>query len=443
VYQLDDLEQKVKQGQFQTYTYSYPHKSAYRDFSQPLDLTELWHRERRQQLMLYTHIPFCEMKCGFCNLFSIVDHPHQFESTYLDALERQFQAYQHVLGDYRFTRAAIGGGTPTILSEKGTLKLLSIIEGFLGTDFSSVPCSVETSPKTATPAKLGFLKEAGVSRVSMGVQSIFEGENAALMRAQTFPELQTAICNLKEAQFNCLNLDLIYGIPGQTISSWEDSLRYIVDCEPQEIYIYPLYQRPQTGLWRRTSSGDNNLTEYYDFAVEFLLLHGYSQQSTRLFRKNTFSTDGMPPYRCQDDGMVGVGCGARSYTEACHYSHHYSANRGQVKNIIEDYCQLSVAEFSVASYGFLLTEEDRRRRFIIQSLLQNEGLNLNEYEATFGHRLLDHFSGLSQLIDLNLALANNGTIRLTPLGFKFGDIIGPWLMSDTVKSSVHEYIARV
>ena len=98
-------------GRYQAYSYSYPHKTAYREFAQPLDLKSVWEKEKRDALFLYLHIPFCEMRCGFCNLFTTSNPETSFEGLYLNALERQAQRVRGALGDSKFARMAPGGGT--------------------------------------------------------------------------------------------------------------------------------------------------------------------------------------------------------------------------------------------------------------------------------------------------------------------------------------------
>jgi oxygen-independent coproporphyrinogen-3 oxidase len=143
---------------YQSYVYAYPHKTAYR----PLDrngpaLSELWANEPKDALALYLHIPFCEVRCGFCNLFTRIGAPDELTGRYLDALDRQATAVREALGDgspVRFAAAAFGGGTPTFLTAGELERLCDIAEKRMGADLAAVPLSVETSPSTATADRL-------------------------------------------------------------------------------------------------------------------------------------------------------------------------------------------------------------------------------------------------------------------------------------------------
>src|SRR5207237_891040 len=104
----------VEGTRYQAYMYAYPHKTAYRPLD-PIPLDALWAGERRDALFAYVHVPFCEQRCGFCNLFTRPVPPDELVAAYLDALERQTTVVTRALGDHAFARAAIGGGTPTLL----------------------------------------------------------------------------------------------------------------------------------------------------------------------------------------------------------------------------------------------------------------------------------------------------------------------------------------
>src|SRR5579859_4869231 len=129
---MQSLEEMLEGTPYVSYTYSYPHKMAYRAFSEPLRLNELWGTENRQALFLYLHIPFCEMRCGFCNLFTTVDPAGSFTARYLEALQRQAEQVRDALGDCTIARMALGGGTPTFLETGELARLFDLSERFFG-----------------------------------------------------------------------------------------------------------------------------------------------------------------------------------------------------------------------------------------------------------------------------------------------------------------------
>ncbi|MGD9170866.1 MAG: radical SAM protein, partial [Candidatus Thiodiazotropha sp.] len=246
------LAEQLKQPLYQAYSYSYPHKSAYRSFQHPIDLKPLWQQENRDALFLYLHVPFCEMRCGFCNLFALSKPEGPLVERYLVSLRLQAEIMNMVLGQHAFARAAIGGGTPTYLSSGHLEQLLLILQDVMKLDPTITPLSIEASPATLNADKLALLEQFSVDRISIGVQSFQDNELLALARRQQSKELQQALTLITNSRIATLNIDLIYGIPGQTAESWLAGLRQALDYEPQELYLYPLYIRSNSGLGKNS-----------------------------------------------------------------------------------------------------------------------------------------------------------------------------------------------
>src|SRR5262249_34432940 len=149
---------------------------------------------------------------------------------------------------------------------------------------------------------------------------------------------------------------------------------------------------PLTGLSKRHAAGpdrewDEQRLRLYRQGRDLLRDNGYRQLSMRQFRRADVpfpSVQGGPDYCCQDDGMVGLGCGARSYTRALHYSFDYAVRVGQVRAIIADYLARPAADFAHAEHGFALDEAEQRLRWLVKSLLRTEGVDLTAFEARFG-----------------------------------------------------------
>ncbi|MBC6459041.1 STM4012 family radical SAM protein [Actinomadura sp. HBU206391] len=423
---------------YQGYVYAYPHKTAYRLLDPRPRLADVWATEPRDALFLYLHVPFCEMRCGFCNLFTRTGAPEELTTAYLDALERQAAAVGDALGEARFATAAFGGGTPTYLTAAELERLCDLACRFA--DLGAVPLGVETSPATATTDRLTVLAERGTTRVSIGVQSFVDSETRAAVRPQRRAEVEAALDRIRAVGFERLNIDLIYGIDGQTPASWLYSLDAALAWEPEELYLYPLYVRPLTGLGRRPREWDDQRLELYRIGRDHLLGLGYEQVSMRMFRRPGTGAGGTE-YCCQTDGMVGLGCGARSYTRDLHYSFEYAVGAGQVRGIIDDYVREQ--EFGFARVGFELDDDERRRRHLIQSLLQADGLETAAYTRIFGTDAaadfaaeLDGFAGLGWLEH------ETGSIRLTAEGLAHSDAIGPALFSPRVRALMDSYEAR-
>lgn len=420
---------------YQGYAYGYPHKTAYRRL-EPIPLREAWANERKTSLFLYLHVPFCEMRCGFCNLFTQAQPKEGMTQQFLNTLRVEADTVRAALGEATFARVAIGGGTPTFLDVAGLESLFRLVRD-LGA--ARLPTSVETSPGTATAEKLACLRAHGVTRISMGIQSFVESEVNAVARPQTSAEVAQALENMRAARFPIMNLDLIYGLPAQTVASWLASLRVALEHRPEEMFLYPLYVRPLTGLARSERTWDDFRLDCYRAGRDLLLAEGYEQVSMRFFRLGGRGGETGPVYCCQDDGMVGLGCGARSYAGELHYARPFAVGARGIRAILADYLARPRATFDVADHGIRLTADEQRRRFVLQSLLQKPGLDRSAYRRRFGSDVVDDFPELAELERHELGELYADTVTLTAAGLERSDAIGPWFYSNRVRELMKEF----
>lgn len=432
----------VDDSPYQGYLYAYPHKTAYRKLDPRPPLREVWAAEPQDGLFGYVHLPFCEMRCGFCNLFTRANPPAEQVAAYLAQLRRQAAAVRASLSPKAsFARLAIGGGTPTYLTAPELEDLFAIVGDAFGT--AAVPLSVETSPATATADRLAVLAAHGTTRVSIGVQSFLDAEARAAGRPQRRSEVDAALESIRDARIPVLNVDLIYGIDGQTAQTWQASLDEALRWRPEELYLYPLYVRPLTGLGRRAharADWDRQRQELYRQAVDVLTGAGYVRHSMRQFRRADAPVPDGPEYCCQDDGMVGLGCGARSYTTDLHYSFDYAVAVSQVRAVLDDYLSRPAGDFRYAEIGFRLDAVEQRRRWLLKSLLRAEGLDAHAYRARFGTGHDTDFPQLAELVERGWLDATR--TALTPEGLAWSDAIGPWLVSGPVRAAMGAYVPR-
>lgn len=433
---------------YESYVYAYPHKTAYRQLPDPApSLAALWADEPKDSLSLYAHIPFCEVRCGFCNLFTRIGAPDELTGRYLDALDRQATAVRQALGDagpVRFATAAFGGGTPTFLTAGELERLCDIAEKRMGADLRAVPLSVETSPSTATADRLAVLAERGATRLSIGVQSFVEAEARAAVRPQRRADVEAALGRIRDTGVPVLNIDLIYGIDGQSEESWTRSLDAALAWAPEELYLYPLYVRPLTGLGRLSPAPDREWDEQrlrlYRHGRDHLLARGYEQESMRMFRRRGAPPQGADDYACQTDGMIGLGCGARSYTSSLHYSFDYAVDMREVRSIIDSYT--GTGDFTRAQVGRWVDADEARRRHLLQSLLQARGMSTASYEERFGTSpFVDFPAELSRFEALGWLdpTAPDGLLRLSAEGLAHSDALGPALFSPSVRAAMAAY----
>lgn len=423
------------------YQYGYPHKTAYRSLAEPRSLESVWANEDQSALSLYLHVPFCEMRCGFCNLFTVAGPLEPVMERFVSTLEREAQAVRRALPAANFVRVTVGGGTPSLLPPHLLARTLDVLEKTLGARLQDVPFCLEVSPETTTIEKARLLVDRGVDRISIGVQSFLESETKALARPQERKIVDAALDLLRNTGVETLNLDLIYGIEGQTPATFLESIHTALKWKPEELYLYPLYVRPRTFLGKSTRAWDDFRLELYRVGRDALLAAGYRQISMRCFRAAHAPAPFGPAYRCQDDGMVGVGVGARSYTNGLHYSSEWAVTPKAVRGIIDAYCERDSASFGLVHHGIELDEAEQRRRHLILSLLA-DGLDAEVYRQKFARDAAADFPELQHLVEAGMAKWLDGSWILTPAGVERSDGIGPWLQSATVTSMMKEYEVR-
>jgi oxygen-independent coproporphyrinogen-3 oxidase len=265
---------------------------------------------------------------------------------------------------------------------------------------------------------------------------MIDGEVNAAGRAQKEEWVVSAIDRIRGRGFPTLNVDLIYGLPGQTVASWMDSLKRVLRFRPEELYLYPLYVRPLTGLDRRGERPEDLLRlACYREGRALLLANGYRQLSMRMFRAAHAPDREGPVYCCQEDGMLGLGCGARSYTRALHYSSEYAVGASGVKVILREYLNKTDAQLGRINYGCYLDEAEQKRRYVIKSLLQSEGLDSAAYAARFGSDVMADQPEIASLAEEGLVRFDE-RIRLTESGLERSDAVGPYLYSRPVRQTM-------
>jgi oxygen-independent coproporphyrinogen-3 oxidase len=440
---MTSLERQVNAaGLFQGYAYGYPHKMAYRPLVPSVPLEQAWDDEDKEALFLYAHIPFCGVRCGFCNLFTTTGADGDLVNRYLDAIERQVDAVLEAVGHQAcVARTAIGGGTPTFLEIAELERLFRALAKFTRAEGGG-QTAVEMSPDTVDTDKLLWLKEHGVTRASLGVQSFVEQETRALGRPQKPERVHKALNEMRETGFSVRNIDLIYGVEGQDWDSWQTSLAAALRYEPEELFLYPLYVRPLTGLGRKAKRPADGREELYRRGRDWLLERGYRQVSMRLFRSPAHPGACDELYCCQEDGMIGLGAGARSYTRALHYSSEWAVGRSGVREIIDHFTALPDQAHAEALHGVWLDDEEQRRRYVIKSLLRVDGLDLAAYRTRFGADAVADFPQMEELIESQAAMLTETHLQPTPLGLEWSDVIGPWLYSARVHADIKAFELR-
>ena len=286
---------------------------------------------------VYIHIPFCKHRCAYCDFNTYAGQENSIPD-YVNALIREIEFVGQRSAGLPITVHTVffGGGTPSLLSAPQFDSILRALRSAFSLT-ADAEISIEANPGTISPEKLDGIRKAGINRISFGVQSANTEELRMLERIHDFFTVIEAVTSARKAGFENLNLDLIYGLPEQTLDSWKTTLHRIADLYPEHISAYALTLEHGTPFGRWSSKGllpipDPDLAaEMYEHAEEFLEEHGYVHYEISNWAKTNAE------YECRHNlqywrslPYLAFGAGAHGYANGYRYS-----NALRIKTYIE------------------------------------------------------------------------------------------------------------
>lgn len=361
---------------------------------------------------LYLHVPFCLRKCRYCDF---VSYPFDAQEVELLAAllpeEARLRAATLPPAKRRAATVFVGGGTPTVLPARTLATLLERTRAcFYWPDDAEV--TVEANPGTVTRDGLDTLRRAGVNRISLGMQAAQERLLRLLGRIHGFRDVVEAVRLVREAGFRNLNLDLMYGLPDQSLADWRATLDAAVALEPEHIAAYGLELAPATPLAELVRTGELALPpeeldrEMYDFARDFLARHGYAQYEISNFAR--------PGYACRHNLIywhngeyVGLGPAAHSYLDG--------VRQANEKELREWAARIRAGKLPVAEEERLNTRTQMAETVFLGLRLTEEGLDRQAFFARFGRDILDVYGAvIERLAGRGLLEVTAARLRLTP-----------------------------
>jgi len=249
-----------------------------------LVLNKELNRRKYLALGIYIHVPFCSTTCDFCAFYQEKPSKNGIES-YFRGLRDEFDRFSP---NREVSTLFIGGGTPGLLKADQLNELCSLVSSHgLSPD---VEWSIELAPSEITPEKLDVLKQGGVNRISLGVQTFNPKFMDALGRQHPVEKTFEAYQWIREAGFTSVNLDLLFGAPGQSLKDWEDDLAQAVDLAPDHLSTYCLTFEEDTAMYVRLAEGKVKIdpereAEFYEFAWDYLPAYGYDQYEVSNYAK--------------------------------------------------------------------------------------------------------------------------------------------------------------
>ena len=372
---------------------------------------------KKRPLGIYIHVPFCRSKCEYCDFYSLAGNQHKAMSAYQDAVIRHIAETGPLAPGYRVDTIYFGGGTPTFFGAGGMIAILGAIRKYFDVA-GNAEITFEANPDSVTPLLLRRLKMEGFNRVSLGIQCDDDEILQAIGRPHTYDQAVKAVERIRRAGFRNLSLDLIYGLPGQTLESWVDTLYNVLRLKPEHISCYGLKVEEGTPLYAyqdRANLPDDDLqADMYLAAVEILRGRDYRQYEISNFAKREKASRHNLKY-WNGGEYLGFGPDASS---------DFGGKRFSIVRDLDAYVE------GIRTGGIVLREmqeipkRERAGEYLMLRLRTSAGISWEEYEK----RYLLSFKPLAQVMDRcclrNWAMHNGkGGYHLTPEGF---------LMSNTI-----------
>lgn len=379
-------------------------------------------RKGKPTLGLYIHIPFCKAKCAYCDFYSLA-HSEEKMDAYTAALLRHLEEVAPRAAGMQVDTVYFGGGTPSYL---GAARLCRILQTVLRRyDVArDAEITLEANPDSAGDWKeLRRLRRAGFNRLSLGVQSTDDALLRRIGRVHTYEQVQQAVKAARQAKFTNLSLDLIYGLPGQTMEDWQRTLADAVALGPEHLSCYGLKLEEGTPLWQQrqtlTLPDDDAQADMYLYTVAALGEMGYEQYEISNFAKPGKASRHNLKYWNMEE-YAGFGPGAHSDFGGVRY--------GYVRDI-DSY----IAGKLVLSESENDSTLARDYEYVMLSLRTAAGIDRQTFEKRYRQRFQPMETLFEQYEKAGLALPTEGGWRLTPKGF---------LVSNSIIAALKEALAQ-
>ena len=361
-----------------------------------------------KEIGLYIHMPFCKQKCYYCDFISYPNKDNYVEE-YIDTLIKEYRNYK--AEEYIIKTIYIGGGTPSYIDSKYIAKIFNEIN-----IKNAEEITIEVNPGTVTEEKLIDYKNIGINRLSIGLQATQDNLLKSIGRIHTYNHFLQTYNLARKVGFTNINVDLMLGLPGQTINDLKESVEKIIELKPEHISIYSLIREEGTKLYQMVQEGKYILPEEDDERKMYWLVKtmleekGYTHYEISNFAKKGYESHHNTDCWKQKE-YVGLGAAAHSYLNGRRYS-----NKENIEEYLKDYNNKDIHE-----------EQDKlsqEKEFMILGLRRIGGINISEFKNKFGDNLIYIFrEELNKLVNQDLVEVDLDDIRLTQKGIDVANIV--------------------
>ena len=375
--------------------------------------------ENKKELSLYIHIPFCKQKCFYCDFPSYASIDYLRED-YVEALCKELERKAI---KYKIKSIFIGGGTPSYLETKEIVKILKSINKLNLSD--DMEFTMECNPGALEEEKLKAMLDGGVNRISMGLQAVQNSLLKEIGRIHSFKQFEENFRLARKVGFKNINVDLMFGLPNQSLEEWKESLEVIARLNPEHISAYSLIIEEGTefyNLWERNKlilPSEEEERDMYSITKNILKEHGYHQYEISNYAKVGRECYHNKVYWRNED-YLGIGSASTSFIDG-----------KRIKNIenVKAYIDKINSDEDVIEDITINTLEDSMEEFVFMGLRMIEGINVNEFNKRFGVNIESIYKDvIDKNINKKLLVLQSENLRLTEKGIELSNSV----MSDFI-----------
>ncbi len=377
---------------------------------------------KKEELGIYIHIPFCMQKCLYCDFVSYINKSECVKE-YINCMIKEIQLYD--LKKYNITTIYIGGGTPSFIESDYIKEIINVIQNKLeknDTRWEDIEITIEANPGTITLEKLNDYKTAGINRISLGLQATQDRLLKQIGRIHNYKDFLEAYELLKRVGFNNINVDLMIGLPNQSIKDLKESLEKIIKLDPNHISVYSLIIEDGTPISKLLDEEKIKLPDeeierqMYWYVKNKLELNGYNHYEISNFSKK--GKESKHNLNCwKQKQYIGVGAAAHSYFKDIRYSN---------TNNIEEYIK-NIKENNIEKNRKIeekQTIEDKKNEFMMLGFRMIEGVNIADFKAKFvDNPLYLYREKIKKLTDEGLIEVDLNNIKLTNKGLDLANVV--------------------
>ena len=371
------------------------------------------------ELGIYIHMPFCKRKCYYCDFISFENKQNEI-GQYCKALIKEIQHESKNIKESVST-IYVGGGTPSFVDANYVKQIIEVVKSNYYIQ-KNAEITVEINPGTVNEEKLKKYKEAGVNRLSIGLQSTKNQLLKQIGRIHTFEEFLFSYNLAKKIGFQNINVDLMLGLPNQTLEDLEDSLKQIIKIAPEHISLYSLIVEKNTQIEKMINNGDIMLPEeelernMYWKTKEILEKNNYKHYEISNYAKEGYESKHNSNCWKQKE-YLGFGVAAHSY---------YQNKRYCNINSIEEYCK-NIEDNNIRNNRItceIQTNEEKRKEYMLLGLRMIDGINIQEFKNKFIDNPIYVFhKELEKLVKENLIEIDLNQIKLTNKGLDLANLV--------------------